>query len=102
LIGNCVATVVIAAWEKDLDLEHAKAVLASGDIEEAETATATAWRVSAPVRRFCCCLLLSAANLQQTRIGTPGCPPAPSTSPFSRAPEALSLVQATTGRRPKA
>src|SRR5271168_1382455 len=27
LIGNCVATVVIAAWEKDLDLERAKAVL---------------------------------------------------------------------------
>src|SRR6202046_3787635 len=33
LIGNCVATVVIAAWEKDLDLERAKAVLASGDPE---------------------------------------------------------------------
>jgi aerobic C4-dicarboxylate transport protein len=40
LIGNCVATVVIASWEKDLDLERAKAVLASGDIEEAETVTA--------------------------------------------------------------
>ena len=40
LIGNCVATVVIAAWEKDLDLERAKAVLASGDIEEVETVTA--------------------------------------------------------------
>jgi aerobic C4-dicarboxylate transport protein len=36
LIGNCVATVVIAAWEKDLDLARAKAVLASGDIGEAE------------------------------------------------------------------
>jgi aerobic C4-dicarboxylate transport protein len=42
LIGNCVATVVIAAWEKDLDLARAKAVLASGDIEEAEAETATA------------------------------------------------------------
>jgi aerobic C4-dicarboxylate transport protein len=41
LIGNCVATVVIAAWEKDLDLERAKTVLASGDGEmEVETATA--------------------------------------------------------------
>jgi len=40
LIGNCVATVVIASWEKDLDLERAKAVLASGDIEEVETVTA--------------------------------------------------------------
>jgi Na+/H+-dicarboxylate symporter len=39
LIGNCVATVVIAAWEKDLDLERAKAVLASGD-EEVEAAAA--------------------------------------------------------------
>jgi len=28
LIGNCVATVVIAAWEKDLDLETARRVLA--------------------------------------------------------------------------
>jgi aerobic C4-dicarboxylate transport protein len=27
LIGNCVATVVIAAWEKDLDLGTAKEVL---------------------------------------------------------------------------
>ena len=27
LIGNCVATVVIAAWEKDLDLVTAKKVL---------------------------------------------------------------------------
>src|SRR5271154_1350313 len=40
LIGNCVATVVVAAWEKDIDLERAKAVLASSDIEEAETVTA--------------------------------------------------------------
>jgi aerobic C4-dicarboxylate transport protein len=28
LIGNCVATVVIAAWEKDLDLATARRVLA--------------------------------------------------------------------------
>ncbi len=28
LIGNCVATVVIAAWEKDLDLDLARSVLA--------------------------------------------------------------------------
>jgi aerobic C4-dicarboxylate transport protein len=42
LIGNCVATVVIAAWEKDLDLARAKAVLATGDIEDAEAETATA------------------------------------------------------------
>jgi aerobic C4-dicarboxylate transport protein len=27
LIGNCVATVVIAAWEKDLDHAKAKEVL---------------------------------------------------------------------------
>ena len=27
LIGNCVATVVIAAWEKDLDIGTAKKVL---------------------------------------------------------------------------
>jgi aerobic C4-dicarboxylate transport protein len=27
LLGNCVATVVIAAWEKDLDLSTAKSVL---------------------------------------------------------------------------
>ena len=32
LIGNCVATVVIAAWEKDLNVSVAKQVLA-GDIE---------------------------------------------------------------------
>jgi aerobic C4-dicarboxylate transport protein len=31
LIGNCVATVVIAAWEKDLDIPLAKQVL-SGDV----------------------------------------------------------------------
>jgi aerobic C4-dicarboxylate transport protein len=30
LIGNCVATVVIAAWEKDLDVALAKQVLAGG------------------------------------------------------------------------
>jgi aerobic C4-dicarboxylate transport protein len=28
LIGNCVATVVIAAWEKDIDVSLAKRVLA--------------------------------------------------------------------------
>lgn len=32
LIGNCVATVVIAAWEKDLDMERAQAVL-DGKVE---------------------------------------------------------------------
>ena len=31
LIGNCVATVVVAAWEKDIDLALAKEVL-SGQI----------------------------------------------------------------------
>jgi aerobic C4-dicarboxylate transport protein len=31
LIGNCVATVVIAAWEHDLDIARAKQVLA-GDV----------------------------------------------------------------------
>ena len=31
LIGNCVATVVIAAWEKDLNVPLAKQVLA-GDV----------------------------------------------------------------------
>jgi aerobic C4-dicarboxylate transport protein len=42
LIGNCIATVVIAAWEKDLDLERAKAVLAHGDIPDADMAVAGA------------------------------------------------------------
>jgi aerobic C4-dicarboxylate transport protein len=32
LVGNCVATVVIAAWEKDLDLETAKRVLDGDDV----------------------------------------------------------------------
>jgi aerobic C4-dicarboxylate transport protein len=34
LLGNCVATVVVAAWEKDIDLDRARAVLdgdAAGD-----------------------------------------------------------------------
>jgi aerobic C4-dicarboxylate transport protein len=31
LIGNCVATVVIGAWEKDLDINQARSVLA-GDV----------------------------------------------------------------------
>jgi aerobic C4-dicarboxylate transport protein len=34
LMGNCVATVVIAAWERDIDLERAKAVLAGDSVEE--------------------------------------------------------------------
>jgi aerobic C4-dicarboxylate transport protein len=42
LIGNCIATVVIAAWEKDLDLARAKMVLAHGDIPDADMATAGA------------------------------------------------------------
>jgi aerobic C4-dicarboxylate transport protein len=42
LVGNCIATVVIAAWEKDLDLERAKAVLAHGDVPDADMATAGA------------------------------------------------------------
>jgi aerobic C4-dicarboxylate transport protein len=32
LIGNCVATVVVAAWEKDIDRERAHGVL-NGTIE---------------------------------------------------------------------
>ncbi|MGY4307613.1 aerobic C4-dicarboxylate transport protein [Bradyrhizobium sp. USDA 4369] len=36
LIGNCVATVVVAAWEDDLDLAKAKAVLDRGTAEEVE------------------------------------------------------------------
>ncbi|CCE03038.1 dicarboxylate/amino acid:cation symporter [Bradyrhizobium sp. STM 3809] len=36
LIGNCVATVVVAAWENDLDLAKAKAVLDRGTAEEVE------------------------------------------------------------------
>ena len=40
LIGNCIATVVVAAWEKDLDLDRAKAVLAHGDIPDVEVAVA--------------------------------------------------------------
>jgi aerobic C4-dicarboxylate transport protein len=31
LIGNCVATVVIAAWEGDLDRQTAKKVLAGNE-----------------------------------------------------------------------
>jgi aerobic C4-dicarboxylate transport protein len=27
LLGNCVATVVVTAWEKDIDLERARTVL---------------------------------------------------------------------------
>ncbi|MGJ4883649.1 MULTISPECIES: dicarboxylate/amino acid:cation symporter [unclassified Bradyrhizobium] len=36
LIGNCVATVVVAAWEDDLDHAKAKAVLDRGTAEEVE------------------------------------------------------------------
>jgi aerobic C4-dicarboxylate transport protein len=36
LIGNCVATVVIACWENDIDLERAKTVLAEGADEKIE------------------------------------------------------------------
>jgi aerobic C4-dicarboxylate transport protein len=32
MIGNCVATVVIAAWEKDIDKARAKRVL-NGEVE---------------------------------------------------------------------
>ena len=35
LIGNCVATIVVAAWEKELDVERAKDVLSKGS--EVET-----------------------------------------------------------------
>ena len=42
LVGNCIATVVIAAWEKDLDLERANTVLAHGDVPDADMATAGA------------------------------------------------------------
>jgi aerobic C4-dicarboxylate transport protein len=34
LLGNCVATVVIAAWEKDIDKNRARAVL-NGQILDA-------------------------------------------------------------------
>ena len=40
LIGNCVATVVIGAWEKDLDLPLARRVLA-GDVRVDLTVDAT-------------------------------------------------------------
>ncbi|HTO66563.1 MAG TPA: C4-dicarboxylate transporter DctA [Bradyrhizobium sp.] len=36
LTGNCVATVVVAAWENDLDLAKAKRVLDAGAAEEIE------------------------------------------------------------------
>ncbi|MBV8697763.1 MAG: C4-dicarboxylate transporter DctA [Bradyrhizobium sp.] len=36
LTGNCVATVVVAAWENDLDLAKAKKVLDAGEAEEIE------------------------------------------------------------------
>jgi aerobic C4-dicarboxylate transport protein len=38
LIGNCVATVVIAAWEKDIDLATARRVLAGDDAVEGAAA----------------------------------------------------------------
>jgi aerobic C4-dicarboxylate transport protein len=38
LIGNCVATVVVAAWEKELDLPVAEAVLDSDVVVEARAA----------------------------------------------------------------
>ena len=38
LIGNCVATVVVAAWEKELDLSLAEHVLDSDVVVEAEAA----------------------------------------------------------------
>jgi aerobic C4-dicarboxylate transport protein len=38
LIGNCVATVVVAAWEKELDLRLAEDVLDSNVMVEAEAA----------------------------------------------------------------
>jgi aerobic C4-dicarboxylate transport protein len=38
LVGNCVATVVIAAWEKDLDLATAKRVLNGEDVVEGAAA----------------------------------------------------------------
>jgi aerobic C4-dicarboxylate transport protein len=36
LTGNCVATVVVAAWENDLDLAKARRVLDAGEAEEIE------------------------------------------------------------------
>jgi len=36
LTGNCVATVVVAAWENDLDLAKAKKVLDAGEADEIE------------------------------------------------------------------
>jgi aerobic C4-dicarboxylate transport protein len=36
LTGNCVATVVVAAWENDLDLAKARTVLDAGEAEEIE------------------------------------------------------------------
>ena len=42
LIGNCVATVAIAAWEGDIDRERAHAVLDGRDVpEDATSATLT-------------------------------------------------------------
>ena len=35
LIGNCVATVVIASWEHDIDFARARAVLDGATVEEA-------------------------------------------------------------------
>jgi aerobic C4-dicarboxylate transport protein len=44
LIGNCVATVVVAAWERDIDRERAHAVLdgaiPAGDLDEGLSAAA--------------------------------------------------------------
>jgi aerobic C4-dicarboxylate transport protein len=35
LIGNCVATVIVAAWEKDVDLPEARRLLDSDLVAEA-------------------------------------------------------------------
>lgn len=39
LIGNCVATVMVAAWEKDLDLAKAQRVLAGEEVVDVTTDT---------------------------------------------------------------
>jgi aerobic C4-dicarboxylate transport protein len=44
LVGNCVATLVIARWQKALDIPHAKAVLAGEIVTKGETETVAVTR----------------------------------------------------------
>jgi Na+/H+-dicarboxylate symporter len=70
LIGNCVATVVVAAWEKDIDKVQARNVL-DGRWRPIWTSTRRTWRRCCPHPRR-----PSSANLNQSgiRAGEARCP----------------------------